>query len=151
MNIVVSACLLGVNCRYCGDHCLQEEILALQDQYHIIPVCPEVLGGLPTPRVASEIVGDKVITKEGQDVTDAFYKGAKETLKIAQSLKADYAILKKNSPSCGYGQVYDGSFSGQLVAGNGVAAQCLSNANITIMNELNYKEILQKEIKINKK
>lgn len=119
-KILVSACLLGVNCKYNGKNNENENVKKLAEEYELIPICPEQLGGLPTPRVPSEIVEidgisnnkeRKVINKEGIDVTETFIKGAEETLKIAKLYNIKKAILKSKSPSCGNRKVYDGSFS----------------------------------------
>lgn len=138
MNIIVSACLLGVDCRYCGDNCKKEGILQLRKEHNLIPVCPEQLGGLPTPRVPSERKGECIVGKDGTDVTAAFKKGAEQALYISELYKCEIAILKKNSPSCGYGVIYDGTFSGNKIEGNGVTAQLFDNKGIRILNEDNF-------------
>lgn len=137
MNIVVSACLLGVNCRYCGDGCKNEEVLKLKKEHNLIPICPEQLGGLPTPRVPSERVMDRVMAQDGTDVTEEFMKGAKEALYISQLYDCNTAVLKKNSPSCGYGIIYDGTFTGVKVEGKGVTAELFANNGIRVLNEEN--------------
>ena len=111
-------------------------------EHHLIPVCPEILGGLPTPRDPSERVGDKVVGKNGRDVTAAFAKGAEETLALAKLYGCRYAILKERSPSCGYGEIYDGTFSGKLVPGNGVAAELLAKNGITVLGESDMEGLL---------
>lgn len=140
MNIIVSACLLGVNCRYGGDNCKKEEVLKLGKEHNLIPVCPEQLGGLSTPRVPSERNGEYIVGKDGTDVTEAFKKGAEQALYISELYQCDTAILKKNSPSCGYGMIYDGTFTGNKVMGNGVTAELLNNKGIRILNEDNFTE-----------
>ncbi|WP_167958753.1 DUF523 domain-containing protein [Anaerosporobacter faecicola] len=140
MNIAVSACLLGVDCRYCGDSCKKEEIIQLKEKHHLVPVCPEQLGGLPTPRVPSERRGEQVVGKEGQDVTKAFHNGAEQALYISKLFDCKDAILKKNSPSCGFGMIYDGTFTGNKVPGNGVTAELFCENGIQVWNEENYKE-----------
>lgn len=142
MNILVSACLLGVSCRYSGDGYLHNEILQLKKEHHLIPICPEILGGLPTPRIPCEIVGDKVINQQGEDITEAFNKGAMETVSICKHLDVDVAILKKNSPSCGYGKIYDGTFTKKLMIGNGITTRQLIQLGIPIYNEDNFKDFL---------
>lgn len=142
MNILVSACLLGVNCRYNDSGYLISEMSQLKDKYHLIPVCPEVYGGLPTPREPAEQRNDMVLTKSGADVTSAFKKGAKEVLKLAKFYDCKLAILKERSPSCGYGQVYDGTFSGSLIDGNGVLADLLHKNGIQIIGESNIEKLL---------
>ena len=121
----MSACLLGVCCRYDGQSKANEAILRLADKHELIPVCPEQLGGLPTPRPPSEIRQGRVINRMGQDVTAQYQKGAEEALRLCRLLHCAAAILKARSPSCGCGQVYDGSFSGALVPGDGVTARLL--------------------------
>ena len=133
-TLLISACLMGFHCKYNGgSNALPEDVLcALRQNYHLIPVCPEVAGGLPTPRVPSERRGDKVINREGQDVTASFQRGARLAATLAERFDARLALLKSNSPSCGSGTIYDGSFSGRLVSGDGVAAEYLKNKNLTI-------------------
>lgn len=135
MNILVSACLLGINCRYDGDSKFMDQLKVLKDKHNLIPICPEIYGGMKTPRPPSEIIGDRVLSKTGEDVTDYFKKGAKETLKLAKFFDCQLAILKERSPSCGYGRIYDGSFSGRLVDGNGVSADLLAKNGIKIIGE----------------
>ncbi len=133
--IIVSACLAGINCRYDGKNNSEQRIIEMVRNGKAIPVCPEQLGGLPTPRFAAEISGQKIITKNGKDVTDYFLKGALETLKIAKMVKCRKAILKSHSPSCGSGKIYNGTFSGKLIDGNGICAQILKNHNIVVVTE----------------
>lgn len=134
---IISACLLGVNCKYDGgSNCLPEEKLKkLREEYELIPVCPEAYGGLTTPRAPSERKGGKVISKLGTDVTAEYERGAQAALYLAQLFGADIAILKENSPSCGSGTIYDGSFSGVLTEGDGVTAQLLKKHGITVIGE----------------
>ena len=141
-NILVSSCLLGKNCKYNGGNNNNENVKNLSKTYNIIEICPEVLGGLPTPRYPSEINGNKVINKIGEDVTSYFEKGASITLEIALKNNIKYAILKENSPSCGFGTIYDGSFSSNIINGNGIAADLLFKNSIVVLNENNFKEIL---------
>lgn len=108
----------------------------------LIPFCPEQLGGLPTPRYPSEIKGSQVINDHGQDVTDSFEKGAREALKLCRIYHAKYAVLKEKSPSCGNGQVYDGSFSGRLVEGRGVTADLLIREGIEVFGESELDRLL---------
>lgn len=135
MNILVSACLLGVNCRYNGTGKLQENLLQLMKTHNLIPVCPEVYGGLQTPREPAEKVGDKILTKYGVDVTENFHRGAREIGELAKLYDCKHAILKERSPSCGYGKIYDGTFSGKLVEGNGILAELLAEQGIKIIGE----------------
>ena len=132
MMKLVSACLVGINCRYDGKNKLDKKLLKLFKQGKLIPVCPEQLGGLTTPRIPAEQLGEKVITKDGQNVTENFIKGAKETLKIAKQFEIKEAILKSKSPSCGFGEIYDGTFSGKTKKGNGITADMLHKAGIKI-------------------
>lgn len=135
MNILVSACLLGANCRYNGGGELREELVALSKEHHLVPICPEIYGGLATPRDPAEIVEDKVITCNGQDVTAQYEKGAEEVVKLASLLDCQYAIMKERSPSCGYGKVYDGTFSKVLIDGNGRASDLLAKNGVQVFGE----------------
>ena len=135
MKLLVSACLLGINCKYNGKNNKNEKILELLKDHNLIPVCPEILGGLPTPRIPSEIQNNKVITKDGKDVTKEYEKGAKEALKIAKLYDCKVAILKEKSPSCGCGKIYDGTFSKTLVDGDGMTSRLLKENNIKIIGE----------------
>ncbi len=139
MNILVSACLLGVACRYDGKSKPCEAITELLDKYNLIPVCPEITGGLPTPRYPAEITRDKVINSEGTDVTAQYEKGAAEILRIAKLYNCKYAILKENSPSCGCGKIHNGKFDGGYVEGDGITAKVLKENGIIIFNENNFK------------
>src|SRR5690554_1028550 len=147
MNILISACLLGVNCRYDGSGKLIDEIVQLKENYNLIPVCPEVYGGLETPREVAEIMNGKVINLKGKDVSQNFIRGANETLHLAKLYNCKYAILKEKSPSCGFGQVYDGTFSGNLVKGNGYTAELLSKNGIKIIGESEIDSFLKSESK----
>ena len=130
-----SACLLGVNCRYDGKNALNKKVIALAKKETLIPVCPEQLGGLPTPRECCELKGKKAVTKSGKDLTKPFSKGAAETLRIAQSLGVKQAILKQRSPSCGSGKIYDGTFSGKIIKGSGITAALLKKNGIKVVSE----------------
>lgn len=132
-KILVSACLLGVNCKYNGENNASNEVDKFLKDYEIIPICPEVMGGLPTPRCCAEIIGDKVITKDEEDVTKQYIKGAKECLFLAQKYNVKKALLKLKSPSCGYGKVYDGTFSNVLTNKNGITAELLKNNGVEII------------------
>ncbi|MBL4931071.1 DUF523 domain-containing protein [Clostridium paridis] len=146
--IIVSACLLGVNCKYNGQNNEVNDILKFIDKDEIVLVCPEQLGGLTTPRPPAEIdeLGN-VITKNGNDVTKEFTKGAEETLKIAKLYNVNAAILKKNSPSCGFGEIYSGTFQGVKKSGNGITAELLNKNNIKVYNEENFKGLLSESTK----
>ncbi|MDF2541296.1 MAG: hypothetical protein K0S47_1014 [Herbinix sp.] len=144
MNILVSACLLGVHCRYNGEGKMVEELKNLLDQHHLIPVCPEQLGGLMTPREPSECLNGKVVSKTGEDVTKYFDKGAEEVLLLAKLYKCNYAILKERSPSCGTGKIYDGTFTGKIIEGDGVTAQLLREHGIIVMGETEIADFIRK-------
>ena len=135
---LISACLVGINCKYNGGNNYNEKALNLVKSGKAIPICPEQLGGLSTPRIPSEIknIDGKtcVINKEGINVTEQFQRGAKEVLKIVQNLNINKVILKSKSPSCGIGKVYSGNFDGELVEGNGVTAQLLKDNGIEIFD-----------------
>ena len=133
--MLISACLLGVACRYDGSGQILPALDALMARYELIPVCPEQLGGLPTPRPPAEIQGDRVINREGIDVTAQYKKGAEEAARLYQLLRCDCAVLKARSPSCGCGEIYDGSFSGALISGNGITAQALNRLGIRVLTE----------------
>jgi uncharacterized protein YbbK (DUF523 family) len=130
-----SACLIGVKCRFNGEAKTDKKVLALLKKEVLIPVCPEQLGGLPTPREPAEQKGRRVVTRSGMDVTENFIKGAKETLKIAKTLDIKEAILKQKSPSCGSGQIFDGSFSNVLINGDGITAALLKKNKISVISE----------------
>ena len=134
-NLLISACLLGIGCRYDGKCKNKIDIEPLLEKYNLIPVCPEIYGGLSTPRTPSERVGDRVLMKDGSDVTDNFISGAEAAYEIARVNSATKALLKAKSPSCGKGMIYDGSFSGKLTEGDGVAAELLSSRGITVFTE----------------
>lgn len=137
--ILVSACLAGVNCRYDGGNSENEYVISLVKAGRALPVCPEVLGGLPTPRVSCEIVLDpggnnKVMSRDGRDFTAEFTAGAEKTLQIARIIGSRQAILQSRSPSCGYGYVYDGKFRGKFKTGNGLTAELLAQSGIRVMS-----------------
>ena len=134
-NILVSACLLGESCRYDGKSKPCARVIALKNTYNLVPVCPEVMGGLPTPRVPSEICGERVMMKDGRDVTENYNRGAQEALRIAKENACTVAILKEKSPSCGSGLIHNGLFDGGLVKGDGIAAQLLKQENIRVLGE----------------
>ena len=134
-KILVSACLFGNNCRYKGDNCLSEKLLDLGKDNVLIPVCPEQLGGLPTPRHPAERVGEKVISDIGVDVTEEYERGANLAVEIAKANAVDYCVLKANSPSCGKGVIYDGTFTGGKREGNGVTVDKLLAEGFTVVTE----------------
>ena len=133
MNILVSACLLGAYCRFDGQLIGDERVIRLAEEHTLIPVCPEVYGGLPTPRLPGEIRGGRVFDKAGSDVTEPYSRGALAALEFARLTKCQYAVLKARSPSCGSGLIYDGSFSGRLVPGDGLTAALLKENGIAVL------------------
>ena len=145
MRVLVSACLLGVNCRYNGipkEDAAVKELLSRKD-IALIPVCPEQLGGLPTPRTPSERKGDGVVSSEGEDRTVAFTHGAEEALRLAKLYGCEAALLKERSPSCGNKEVYDGSFTGTLVRGEGVTAELLRKNGVKVFGESELNVLLE--------
>ena len=134
-NILISACLLGIGCRYDGKHKANSDVLSLGEKYNLRPVCPEIYGGLPTPRVPSERIGDKVMMKDGRDVTENYRRGAQEALELCRIYNIKTAILKEKSPSCGKGEIYDGTFSGTLTERDGVTAELLIANGIRVLGE----------------
>lgn len=135
MKILISACLLGLPCRYDGASKPQPWAEALAARHELVPVCPEQLGGLPTPRHPSERRGEQVVMRSGSDVTAQYRRGAESALALCRLLGCEAAILKERSPSCGHGEIYDGSFSGTLTAGNGVTAALLLENGIPVYGE----------------
>ncbi len=143
--ILVSACLVGINCKYNGNNNRNEKVMGYLEGKEFIIACPEQLGGLQTPRIVSEIIHKngldsinkkvKVINKENEDVSDNFIKGAEETLKIAKMYNVKEAILKEKSPSCGVNYIYDGSFSGKKIKGSGVTTSLLKENKIIVKSE----------------
>ena len=134
-NILVSACLLGQSCRYDGKSKPCERVLALKDTYNLIPICPEVMGGLPTPRTPSEICGELVLMKDGRNVTENYNRGAQKALEIARENACTVAILKEKSPSCGSGLIHNGLFDGGLIEGDGITAKLLKSQGILVLGE----------------
>ena len=135
-KLIISACLLGESCRYDGKSKPCEAIEELKKNYHLIPVCPECMGGLPTPRPPAEIQADgRVVNREGRDVTANYRAGAEATLEIARREGCTLALLKEKSPSCGKGRIYDGSFTGTLTDGNGICAALLTENGIEVLGE----------------
>lgn len=134
MKILVSACLIGTNCKYNGGNNYSEKICKFLEGHEVIPVCPEVLGGLPVPRAPAEIVGGTVTDTEGKIVDGEFRLGAQKALELALKNKVDLAILQARSPSCGSKQVYDGTFSKKLVEGSGVFASLLLQHGIKVLD-----------------
>lgn len=135
-KILVSACLLGVNCKYNGNNNLNDKVIKYIENKEVIPICPEIMGGLSIPRYPSEIVDDKVINNQNQDVTKEYTKGAEETLKLARILGVRKALLKSKSPSCGCGKIYDGTFTNTLINGDGITTKLLKENKIEVITEM---------------
>ena len=147
VTILVSACLLGVPCRYDGQSKAHPLARALCEKHHVVPVCGEIFGGLPTPRPPAEIQGDRVVTRDGRDVTEAYRRGAEAAAQLARLTGAQAAVLKERSPSCGSGAVYDGTFSGVLTEGWGVAAGLLREQGIRVLGESRLEELLRQDVR----
>ena len=143
-RLLVSACLLGFDCKYSGgNNALGEETLrALKEKWALVPVCPEVSGGLGVPRVPSERRDGGVFARTGKDVTAAFARGADTACRLCERFGCRTALLKENSPSCGSGTIYDGSFSGTLTAGDGLTAEKLRALGVTLLGESRAEELL---------
>lgn len=142
MRILISACLLGARCRYDGGSKPHPLVSALAQRHELVPVCPEQLGGLPTPRPPAERRDGRVVTGSG-DVTEQYRRGAEETWKLCRLLGCEAAVLKERSPSCGRGAIYDGTFSGSLTAGDGVTAELLTVHGIPVYGESRMEELLK--------
>ena len=140
--LLISACLAGENCKYSGGNNYCPEVESLKERYLLIPVCPERDGGLSIPRPPAERRGDRVINKEGQDVTAQYRRGGEIALESARRHSCTRALLKERSPSCGCAGIYDGTFTGTLVPGLGVAAQLLSENGIALWGESRIDELL---------
>ena len=134
MTILVSACLLGENCKYSGGNNRNERVLHYVTGHEIIPVCPEMLGGLPCPRKPVEWVGERVLTRDGDDCTEAFRQGVQRAMEIIADKQVDLAILQSRSPTCGVKQIYDGTFSGVKIDGMGALARALHERGIPLMD-----------------
>ncbi|MFA6947805.1 MAG: DUF523 domain-containing protein [Eubacteriales bacterium] len=135
MNILVSACLLGFRCRYDGDSRVCAALERISEHNRLIPFCPEIYGGLPTPRPSAEISGDRVITRIGGDVTAQYAIGAEQAVYAAKAFSCELCILKERSPSCGRDYIYDGTFSGKLIPGSGIAARMLMQERFNVIGE----------------
>lgn len=143
MRLLVSACLLGCRCRYDGAAKPQPLAEELAQRHEIVPVCPEQLGGLATPRPPAERLGDQVMTAVGTDVTEQYRRGAEEALRLCRMLGCQGAVLKERSPSCGHGQIYDGTFTGTLTHGDGVTAKLLRENGVPVWGESQIMELLK--------
>ncbi len=142
MNILISSCLLDRPCRYNGTgYPLTTEIQSLKINHTLIPVCPELLGGLPVPRPPVELWQQMAVTADGTDLTHSFLTGARKTLALAQRYQCTHAILKEKSPSCGSASIYDGTFTGTIIPGAGLTTSLLREHGIIVMSESQLKEI----------
>ena len=143
-RLLISACLLGTNCKYSGgNNALDTEILrSLREKWALVPVCPETAGGLGVPREPSERRKGKVVSRSGMDVTQAFTSGAETACQLCRRFGCLTALLKENSPSCGSGTIYDGSFSGTLTEGDGLTSEMLRTNGVTIIGESRVRELL---------
>lgn len=142
-KLLISACLTGENCKYSGGNNHEAAVELLKERYELIPVCPERDGGLPTPRESSERLGDKVVSKSGRDVTAQFTRGAGIALDTAREWGCTTALLKERSPSCGCGAIYDGTFTGTIIEGDGVTAELLKQNGIAVLGESRIHELLR--------
>ena len=138
--IFVSACLLGENCKYSGGNNRNEAVISFLNDKEYLAVCPERAGGLPSPRPPAEIRDGRVIDKEGKDVTAEFLLGAKKTVAVAKKHHPELCILKANSPSCGCGEIYDGTFSGRKISGNGKTTELLLKNGFSVITEKQIKK-----------
>lgn len=134
MKIAVSACLLGIPCRYDHKDCFDQTIASLQKQHELVPVCPEMLANLGTPRDPCELVDGKVITKHGKEITEQLNCGLDIAMKTIEENSCQYAILQQRSPTCGCGLIYDGTFSSKLIEGNGLLTKRLIEHNIPVVS-----------------
>lgn len=144
-NILISACLLGIPCRYDGKEGKTADLSLLKKKYNLVPVCPEIYGGLPTPRTPSERVGEKVLMKDGTDVTENYLRGAVAAYSLCKEFNCEIAILKERSPSCGSGEIYDGTFTKTLKKGDGVTAEYLKERGIKVFGESDINSLLTNE------
>lgn len=148
MRLLISACLLGCPCRYDGASKPHPGCDALWARHTVVPVCPEKLGGLPTPRPPAERRDGRVVTAAGADVTTAYRRGAEEALRLCRVFGCEAALLKERSPSCGCGAVYDGSFTATLTVGDGVTAALLKAEGISVYGESHLMELLEHDGKV---
>lgn len=145
IKYIVSACLTGVRCAYDGEHRRVERIVEMVREGIALPVCPEQLGGLPTPRPPVEISSGRVVDQHGNDLSDNFERGAQEALKVCRMAACSKAILKSRSPSCGSGCVYDGTFSGARISGDGVFAALLKANDIVVLSDEEFVDLVEEE------
>ena len=141
MKLLVSACLLGVPCRYDGQSKMHDGVCALLEKHTLIPFCPEIYGGLATPRPAAERQGERVVTRDGDDVTAQYRRGAEEALRLCRLYGCEAALLKERSPSCGHGVIHNGLFDGGLTGGDGVTAALLLQNGIAVYGESEWESL----------
>ncbi len=141
-RLLISACLLGMRCRYDGNAGKRVDTEALLEKYELVPVCPEIYGGLTTPRTPSEIVGERVLMRDGTDVTENYERGADAALLLIHEFGIRKALLKARSPSCGKGVIYDGSFDGVLTQGDGITARRLLAGGVSVYTEDEIEKLL---------
>lgn len=146
IKILISSCLLGNNCKWNGRNNARELIISIKDKVEFIPVCSEVLGGLPVPRIPSEIVGDRVINEINLDVTDHFLEGAEKVLQIAKENNVKYAIFKERSPSCGVHQIYNGKFERTTTEGKGITTRLLEKNGIRVYSDEEIEMLIKHQI-----
>lgn len=142
IKILISHCLLGENCKYNRRNNFRDYLAQIQDKVEFIPVCPEVFGGLPTPRIPSEIIADKVFNEIDLDVTRNYLEGAKKALEIANKHHVKYAIFKERSPSCGVHNIYDGTFSRSVISGKGITTRLLEENGIKVYSDEDIEELI---------
>ncbi len=142
-KLLISRCLCGENTKYNGGNNLIQQLDVIINNFELIYICPEVMGGLTTPRNPSEIKGQKVLSSTGKDVTMEFISGAQQALLLAQQHQVKYALLKESSPSCGVHKVYDGTFSGRKIEGSGMTTQLLKKNGILVFSENEIEELLK--------
>ena len=141
-KLLISSCLLGNNVKYNGKNNYIDGIEALKEKYDLIIICPEVMGGLPIPRIPSEIINNNVFNKEGINVTNEFEKGANIALELVKKHNIKKALLKDGSPSCGSTYIYDGTFNGIKINDFGITVRRLLKEKIKIYTENNWMELL---------
>lgn len=142
-NVLISACLYGEKCRYDGGDNLISRLDEIKKVCNLFPVCPEVIGGLETPRNPAEIVCEKVVSNAGKDVTNEYRKGAETALETALENDCKIALMKAKSPSCGSGKIYDGTFTRTLTSGDGITVRLLKENGIKVFDETQIKELLE--------
>lgn len=143
-NVLISMCLCGINCRYDGKSTLLESLSNVDKLVNIIPICPEIIGGLPTPRAPVEIINGKAINNLGEDKTANFEKGANEVIKLVKQFNVKYAVLKENSPSCGVNYIYDGTFTGSKISGSGITTNLLKELGVNVYSENEIDELIKR-------